>query len=58
MDKWDELHKKECLLLEQEDVLIREKNQVQRVKVSAGAKVCVKWNIMGNRGKVCVSYSK
>ena len=31
MDKWDELHKKECLLLEQEDVLIQEKNQVQRV---------------------------
>lgn len=31
MDKWDELHKKECLLLEQEDVLIQEKNQIQRV---------------------------
>ena len=30
----------------------------EMIKVSAGAKVCVKWNIMGNRGKVCVSYSK
>ena len=30
----------------------------EMTKVSAGAKVCVKWNILGNRGKVCVSYSK
>lgn len=31
MDKWDELHKKERLLQEQEDELIQEKNQLQRV---------------------------
>ncbi|MGX7417424.1 DUF3958 family protein [Carnobacterium gallinarum] len=31
MDKWDELHKKERLLMEREDQLVHEKNQVQRI---------------------------
>ncbi len=31
MDKWDELHKKERLLMEREDQLVHGKSQVQRI---------------------------
>ena len=31
MDKWDELNKKERVMQEQEDTLIREKNHLYRI---------------------------
>lgn len=30
----------------------------EMMEVVAGAKICVRWSIMGHKGKICVSYSK